>query len=314
MCITELFASAITGVSLPCRRGVVAVLFTAIVGGAVVTSWAKDGGAAAAKSKSVLESVSREIGKEPKYLHKPRYALVVLGTNADAKMWVVEDGETLYVDKNFNGDLTDDGPPVERKVSPDLCDYTLDAVGPEKGPKHTEFCLRRWGEDKGGAQYGLSLSLNGTTRMYAGWFGTFWSDSPKTVPVIQFGGPLTPTLLARRGVFALDSKIDSLDIGFINGGSTEGAKSYLSIEALPEKIVPEVRIDWPVAPGAAPLQTTEQLTERCCYWNYYKKGFRIPAGVVEGDAVLTISLPTGEMPLPLATNQIKVPVRAKAGK
>ena len=294
--------------------GVVVSFGVYVVAATAAAPGATEVNAGAAQKKSVLESVSREIGKEPKYLQKPRYALVVLGTNADAKMWMVEDGETLHVDKNLNGDLTDDGPPIERKASADLCDYKLDAVGPEKGPKHTEFCLRRWGEDKGGVEYGLSLSLNGTTRMYAGWFGTFWSDSPKAVPVIQFGGPLTPTLLARRGVFALDSKIDSLDIGFINGGSAEGAKSYLSIEALPEKIVPEVRIDWPVAPGAAPLQTTEQLTERCCYWNYYEKGFQIPAGVVEGDAVLTISLPTGEMPLPLATNQIRVPVRAKAGK
>jgi hypothetical protein len=293
---------------------VAAMLFAVSVAGPEQVALAKENGPGAAKSKSVLDSVSRIVGKEPSYLHKPRYALVVLGTNADAKMWMVEDGETLYVDKNLNGDLTDDGPPIARKTSKDLCDYKVKEITPAQGPKHTEFCLRRWESGKEGDQYGLSLTLNGTTPIYAGWFGTFWSDSPKTVPVIHFGVPLTPTLLARHGVFALDSKLDSLDIGFVNDGSADGARSYLSIEALLEEIVPEVRIDWPVAREAARVQMVERLTQRCCYWNYYKKGFRIPTGVVEGDAVLTVSLPKGDMPLPLATNQIKVPVRAKAGK
>ncbi len=31
----------------------------------------------------------------------------------DTKIWIVEDGRRLYVDRNANGDLTDDGPPLE---------------------------------------------------------------------------------------------------------------------------------------------------------------------------------------------------------
>jgi hypothetical protein len=275
---------------------------------------AKENERATAKAASVLDSVNRTIGKEPKYSHKPKYSLVVLGTNADAKLWMVEDGETLYLDKNLNGDLTDDGPPIARGQTQDLCDYKCRELTPIKGPKHTDFCLRRWNNGEAGDNYGLSLAVEGTKPMYAGWFGTFWSSSPEAVPIIQFGGPLTPTALDRSRSFVLGSKLDELDIGFCNDGLGKGATSYLSTDALPEDVVPKVEINWPVAPGAPRIRTTEQLTKRCCYWNYYTKDFHIPSGVVEGEAVLTISLPKGEMPFPLASKEFKVPVRAKAGK
>jgi hypothetical protein len=275
---------------------------------------ANDNKQPAAKPKSVLDSVTRTIGKEPKYTNKPKYALVVLGTNAEAKLWMVEDGETLYLDKNLNGDLTDDGPPIARTQSPDLCDYKCHELTPAKGPKHTDFCLRRWNNGTAEDSYGLSLAVEGTKPMYAGWFGTFWAPTPDKVPIVQFGGPLTPTTLGNSHSFVLGSKLDELDIGFSNDGLGKGATSYLSTEALPEDVVPKVEINWPVAPGAAPIHTTEQLTKRCCYWNYYTKDFRIPSGVVAGEAVLTISLPNGEMPFPLASKEFKVKVGAKAAK
>jgi|tagenome__1003787_1003787.scaffolds.fasta_scaffold20886935_3 hypothetical protein len=276
----------------------------------------------AATGKSVLDSVERKIGKEPKYVATPRYALLVLGTNAEAKVWMVEDGDVLYVDRNANGDLTDDGPAIAQSEVRDFgsaeklmrdCNYKLDAITPAKGPKHSEFCLRRWKYGKEAVEYGLSLTVNGKTPMYAGWFGTFWADAPSKVPLVHFGGPLTPGMLGRKE-FVLDSPASLLGIGFINKGSGEGAKTYLSIEALPKDVVPEVQIEWPVAGGASPMKTVVHLTQRCCYWQFYKEDFQIPPGVVEGDALLTISMPSGAMPFELTTNQIKVAVRAKAAK
>jgi hypothetical protein len=273
-------------------------------------------------SKQVLKSVERKIGKEPKYAGTPRYALLVLGANAEAKVWMVEDGDVLYVDKNANGDLTDDGPPISQSnvrefAAPDGtnadCEYKLDAITPASEVKHTDFVLRRWKYGKSEVEYGLSLTLDGKIPMYAGWFGTFWAAKPADVPLLHFGGALTPHKLSQKE-FVLDALPAQLDTAFINNGLGKGVTTYLSIEALPKDVVPEVQIDWPVARDAAPVRTVEQLTERCCYWNYYKKDLQIPAGVVEGEAVLTFSFPHGEMPLALATNQIKVPVRSKGGK
>src|SRR5262245_72361 len=68
-----------------------------------LTAWSAD-----------LAHIDRKIAKEPQYQNKPKYALAVLGPEARFKVWLVSDGNVLYVDKNGNGDLTETG---ERFVS-----------------------------------------------------------------------------------------------------------------------------------------------------------------------------------------------------
>jgi RNA polymerase sigma factor (sigma-70 family) len=54
-----------------------------------------------------LTKIDRTIVKEPKYKTEPYYALLVFGPEAKKRVWLVVDGETLYVDRNGNGDLTE---------------------------------------------------------------------------------------------------------------------------------------------------------------------------------------------------------------
>lgn len=68
----------------------------------VLAGWL--GSAAAAD----LTKVPRRITKEPAYAGKtPRYCLLVFGPEAEARVWLVLDGDTLYIDRNGNGDLTE---------------------------------------------------------------------------------------------------------------------------------------------------------------------------------------------------------------
>src|SRR5262249_10595622 len=58
----------------------------------------------------------RTIAKAPPYKTKePRYCQLVFGPQANHSAWLVIDGEDLYVDRNGNGDLTEDGERVARK-------------------------------------------------------------------------------------------------------------------------------------------------------------------------------------------------------
>src|SRR5947207_2599263 len=59
-----------------------------------------------------LSKIDRHIVKEPAYQSKPLYCLAIIGPEAKARVWLVLDGDRLYVDRNANGDLTDDGEPV----------------------------------------------------------------------------------------------------------------------------------------------------------------------------------------------------------
>src|SRR5262249_48917300 len=58
-----------------------------------------------------LSGVDRHV-LEPAGLVKPRYLLLVFGSEARTRVWLVEDGNTLYVDRNANGDLTEAGEAV----------------------------------------------------------------------------------------------------------------------------------------------------------------------------------------------------------
>src|SRR5262245_12517531 len=117
----------------------------------------------------------RTIIKEPRYKSTPKYSLITLGNGGEVKVWMVEDGKRLFVDKNANGDLTDDGPSVEPSKLRNLgtnewgFEYLLDAITPANGSRHTNFVLRRWNFNAPEDSYGLSLSVDGQMPMYAGW-------------------------------------------------------------------------------------------------------------------------------------------------
>jgi hypothetical protein len=57
-----------------------------------------------------LGAIDRTIAREPAYKSKtPKYCLLVFGPEAKTRVWLVLDGDTLYVDRNGNGDLTEKG-------------------------------------------------------------------------------------------------------------------------------------------------------------------------------------------------------------
>jgi hypothetical protein len=60
-------------------------------------------------SAADLAKVDRTIRREPIYKGKPKYCLMVFGPAARDRVWLVLDDEALYVDRNGNGDLTEEG-------------------------------------------------------------------------------------------------------------------------------------------------------------------------------------------------------------
>jgi hypothetical protein len=266
-------------------------------------------------STNQVSHLGSTLTKEPPYRSTPKYSLLILGDSGDVKVWMVEDGKRLFVDKNANGDLTDDGPPIEPSNFRDIganrwdFEYRLDAITPADGSRHTNFVLSRWNYDGKEDNYGLSLSVNGQMPMYAGWFGTFWSTNREQAPVIHFGGPFTPKML-RRKAFTIGETGERLSLCFIHPGLDLGADSKLSIDALPGIVVPELTIEWPVAAGHAPLRTSHELTHRCCYWEFYTEEFAVPKDVAAGTAKVSLHFVSGLKPLDLTTTELTMPVVA----
>ena len=92
--------------------------------------------------------IDRTIAKEPVYQTKtPKYGLLVFGPAAKDRVWFVLDGETLYVDRNGNGDLTEPGEKVAAKkpregVKPGEGEFTFEIGDLTVGGKtHKAFVL-----------------------------------------------------------------------------------------------------------------------------------------------------------------------------
>src|SRR5262249_25193331 len=64
--------------------------------------------------------IDAPLTREPAYQSgAPRYCLLVFGPEAKTRVWVVVDGDNVYVDRNGNGDLTEAGEKLSlSKVSP----------------------------------------------------------------------------------------------------------------------------------------------------------------------------------------------------
>jgi hypothetical protein len=233
-----------------------------------------------------------------------------------------------------------DGQPIEpsntRRLGDDHWDfnYLLDGFFTSDGSRVSDFNLRRWNYGGKNDSYGLSLALEGTEGpltkgkllfqdtqltkntkvslsgqipMYAGWFDTFWSPEPKKAPVIHFGGPLTPRML-REKEFVIGSGRRRLSLAFMNPGSESGAVSRLSIDAIPSHIIPRLIIKWPTDTDSRSLETSHDLADRCCYWEFYTTDFEVPDGIATGTAQMSIHFPEYELPIALTTTQIEVPV------
>jgi hypothetical protein len=54
-----------------------------------------------------LSMIDRRVAKEPTYPAAPEYCLLVFGPSATERLWLVVAGDSVYFDRNGNGDLTD---------------------------------------------------------------------------------------------------------------------------------------------------------------------------------------------------------------
>jgi hypothetical protein len=131
-----------------------------------------------------LTKIDRTISKEPAYQTKtPKYALLVFGPDAKHRVWLVLDGDTLHIDKNGNGDLTEEGeqvkapafspsthPAHERERSIAVGDIAID------GLTHTELTVSL-------TQYrrkvDVSKDVGGTTpEEWQAYLDSIWRQAP----------------------------------------------------------------------------------------------------------------------------------------
>lgn len=223
-----------------------------------------------------LSKVDRTIVKEPSKLSHPRYCLMVFGPRAEVRIWMIKDGERLYVDRNANGDLTEADEsflPTERRQFDTITDgksapyrqleYNIGDLTPAHGArKHTRLEISQYQIGDAPPEVVLSVFVDGSIKEYAGWSPLF-DGSRERAGIVHFGGPMSVQPI-RYNSISRRAKSPELHIRFGTPGLERTTFASLAYEAVPESIHPRAEIEWPHAdPNADPIKTTVILSGRC---------------------------------------------------
>jgi hypothetical protein len=256
-------------------------------------------GTAGPAAAADLSKIDRRISKEPAYRSKaPRYCLLVFGPEAQTRVWLVQDGDTLYVDRNGNGDLTEDG---ERVITKGGAANTAEGVFEfEAGEirdgerSHKNLVVSVMKLDHLAPDYPQVkqlLSKNPRARGYflgvevvmPGWKGAGvggrvqhfvdpidlsglfqFAERPKEAPIIHLGGPWQATLFRPRQRLTV-GRVGDLVLSVGTPGLGAGTSACIGYEGvIPEKVYPTVEITYPPrGKGATPIKERYELKGRC---------------------------------------------------
>jgi hypothetical protein len=248
---------------------------------------------AAPLSAADLTRIDRKIAKEPAYKSKPKYCLLVFGREAQTRVWLVLDGDTLYLDRNGNGDLTEPGERIARSDSSDdnltfeagdlhvggrthkslhVDVRTLEAVA--GGDAEVKEYLARNRQARG---YSLSLDVEVPGRKGAGLGGRVeqklylrdvsgflaFADDPHHAPVVHLGGPLQVTFFDKHR-FTVGRESD-LVLGVGTPGVGPGTTAFVAYDGLiPEQAHPRVEVVYPPRrPDEPPVRELYEVKHRC---------------------------------------------------
>jgi hypothetical protein len=257
----------------------------------------------AAAASAGTPKIDRTVGKEPAYRTKaPKYGLLAFGPEGKDRVWLVHDGDTLYADRNGNGDLTEPGEKVVAKKRPgqdaeeegysfEVGDVTVGGrthkglsvyFTPLKG--YSDGTLCKWA----GAKAALAKDpqaavvrihadvqvpgmkgggLGGRLSFDVGPFDLngvlCFADKPADAPIIHLGGPLQVTFYG---------ELPSLRVGrgsemaLVVGTPGVGAGTFAMLgyeDTVPETAKPLADVSLPGKGGAPPLKEKWVIQDRC---------------------------------------------------
>ena len=168
-----------------------------------------------ASQAAPLAKVDRTIKKQPPYRGKPKYCLLLFGPDAKSRVWLALDGDSLYVDRNGDGDLTGESKlvrlhkayPIKNSLYAEQREFLAGdlQVGQRKyGSLEVTHCVPNPTfvptavDDKqskelldkhpGAIIVIVAVKIDGRVRQVA---APAFGGTPEDAPVIHFGGPLT---------------------------------------------------------------------------------------------------------------------------
>src|SRR5262249_44609899 len=133
------------------------------------------------------------------------------GVRPEAKfrVWLVIDGDTLYVDHNGNGDLTEPGEAVTR---PPGGGFQAGTITEPDGIQHTQLQLQAIQT----GSFVVAMRIEGKRLQCVQVDGPcprasppgsrLFADHPRAAPIVHFNGPLTMKLVYHEGVWPMPNR------------------------------------------------------------------------------------------------------------
>jgi hypothetical protein len=222
-----------------------------------------------------LSKIDRTIGKEPKYKNKPKYCLFVFGPEAKLRVWLVQDGETLYVDRNGDGDLTGRDEQFAREdpnSSPMHWKCNIEIRDPDKETRYviTGIVIRSENGKYAGDFLDANVDIKGKAA-YRQYGGAKLDRKPEKAGIAHFHGPLM--IEPRRIWWKLTPELSRLPLGESAGdvsavvGTMDadcGCWVVVRSEDLPKDLHPVVEVEFPgKKAGDASIKKRYRLEQRC---------------------------------------------------
>lgn len=155
---------------------------------------------AAPASASDYDKTERRLIKEPPYqTNSPKYVLLVFGPQVRLRVWVVLDGETLYLDRNGNGDLTEPGERFDKDASckdveiadPDRVTKYVVKTASSDYPTYTPEARRKRTAEGIPPELLVTVEIVGESRYWQYCDVQQMRDAPQKAMIAHFHGPLT---------------------------------------------------------------------------------------------------------------------------
>jgi hypothetical protein len=223
-------------------------------------------------SAADLAKIDRIIKKEPAYQSKPHYCLLVFGPEAKTRVWLVLDGDTLYVDRNGNGDLTEAGERVRlAKRDQDPAPFEETTITTPEGQHQFQVHLFGWFNLKDGregrVEPSLSVSWLGQQR-YGAWGDEqsplVFAPRPQEAPVVHVGGPLQMGFEVRSPLRKQGDQVYELSAGVGSKGLGQGSFAHLQYNVIPKDDHPVAVLEFPTKAGGGPTARAEMVLDQRC--------------------------------------------------
>jgi hypothetical protein len=230
---------------------------------------------------SDLRKIDRTIRKEPEYKGKPQYALLVFGPEAKTRVWVVQDGETLYVDRNGDGDLTGKderftlGFPIGKTGHGYLQDCKIKVRNMDTKTRYVFRAIKSYAHptyDKADAGRHLVVYVDIEGRVaYRQYCSAELAERPDKAAISHFHGPLM--IEPRMTGWKLPREWSRLpigdspsDISAVVGTMDAEHDCWVVVcsDDLPKDLHPVMEVEYPAKKaGDAPIKQCYEFKERC---------------------------------------------------